>query len=43
MTTYVKTVPAYEWPLTIRYTVFPEIYGYLEKSYIIESWTSFLK
>ena len=41
--TYISTTPAYEWPLTARYTVFPEIYGYLEVPDLLKSWDELLK
>ena len=41
--TYISSTPAYEWPLTARYTVFPEIYGYLEVPDLLKSWDELLK
>jgi hypothetical protein len=29
---YISSYPVYEWPLTVRYAVFPEIYGNIQNN-----------
>jgi hypothetical protein len=38
ITTHIASYPAYNWPMYVRYSVFPDIYGYFEVPKLVEFW-----
>ena len=38
LTNYLQYYPAYDWPAAVRYTAFPDIYGYIETDKLLELW-----
>jgi len=34
---YINSLPVYDWPLTVRYAVFPEIYGNIQNTILLEN------